>query len=303
MPVPSERERPRREETDLRAYNLAIDAGIQAGKATLRYWPHIENPDFDKTVADNALRIVQTKAGSSNYATLADRESEALIRDRIREQREVGDPIGYYGIKGEELEQTEGNPEGIWIIDPIDGTMRFRGGSQEWGISIGLIRGQKPIVGSIALPARQRIIAARAGHGAKLLSFDRKEVADLTSLQIPSVPLDKALIGADYGYEGRGRQLKQYTAQLADDVGYPISYGSCSYLNALLALGEIQGYFCEGPTIFDVAGAAAIIPEVGGVVTTMKGDPIDWQGWDKRPQSYLATRDPRLHEQLLRKLN
>lgn len=279
-------------------YDTGIVAVTNAGREVLRFWPNHRNPYFDRAAAEKALAITKEKPGASNYATLADELSEKIINTTIRET------FPDHTIFGEETGKNKGNSEYWWADDPIDGTMRFRNGSETWGISAGLFRGNEPVAGFIALPASQEVIAARKGHGAKLISFDGEELADLSEILASEATIDKALIGADYGYEERGGQITEYTAKIADKIGYPISYGSCSYLNGLLALGEIQGYFCEGPTIFDVAGAAAILPEVGGVVTNMQGNPIDWKtDWKQNPQSYLAARTPELHHQLLELLN
>ena len=50
----------------------------------------------------------------------------------------------------------------------------------------------------------------------------------------------------------------------------------------------------------DVAPAAALIPAVGGVITDMKGQPIDWLA---KERSYLGAVNPKIHKQLLEAIN
>jgi fructose-1,6-bisphosphatase/inositol monophosphatase family enzyme len=103
-------------------------------------------------------------------------------------------------------------------------------------------------------------------------------------------------VGFDTGYVDRGRQLTNYTAKLADNIGYPVSYASCATANFRLAQGSLAAYFLQTPTIMDIAAPAAIISEVGGKVSEMNGSPIDWNA-DSR--SYLAARNEQIHSRIL----
>jgi fructose-1,6-bisphosphatase/inositol monophosphatase family enzyme len=62
----------------------------------------------------------------------------------------------------------------------------------------------------------------------------------------------------------------------------------------------MSAFFTKKPTRYDIAAAAAIVTELGGVVTGMDGEPIDWES--ENP-SYLAALDPALHEQIMRAIN
>ena len=272
-------------------YQTAIDAGISASRLVMRYWPNPNNPDFDK---DLSLGVVE-KVGAGNYATIADIESEKIIIESIKNE-----PLFKgHRIIAEESDEITGNSEWQWIIDPIDGTPPFKNGLPEFGISIGALYGQEPRVGVILMPVQKQLIAAKRGQGVKLLSFDGEVLADLSQKR-ESPPIDKALIGYDLGYKGRSEQLSSIVSKIADKIGYPVSYGSSSTANFRLAQGLISGYFCQTPTKFDIGAATAIISELGGVVTNMQGQPIDWQ---KESTSYLATLDPNIHRELLKILN
>lgn len=272
------------------AYKTAIAAGVKASEHVLKYWPSPSNPHFDRNLV---MQIFEKSQGTGNYATIADKESEDIILTAIQQNPSLKD----HRIIAEESDEITTASEWQWIIDPIDGTPPFRNGLPEFGISIGLLKGQEPMVGVIAMPAQRQLIAARKGYGATLLDFEGKVLADLRDYQgIQGAALDKSLIAYDLGYEGREGQLEEIVAKLADKIGYPVSYGSSSTGNFRVAQGLIGAYFCQTPTKFDIGASSAIIKEVGGVVTDMAGKPIDWTA-DSR--SYLAARNPEIHQQVL----
>ena len=272
------------------ANDIAIIAAMKASRLVLRYWPNLANPDFDPSLT---LSITSEKAGQSNYATIADEKSENLIRGLI-----LNEPLlKNHTIRGEETDDINTDSPYRWEIDPIDGTMSFRNGMPEFGISIGVLKDNQPLIGVIALPAYGQLITARKGNGAQLLAFDGREIAHLTEREKPEIPFGNSFIGFDMGYKKRGEQLTDYAAKIADKVGYVVTYASSAYTNFSIATGSIAGYIHNTPTIFDIAAAAAILPEVGGRVTDMKGNPIDWNAPDR---SYLAARDLQTHRKILK---
>lgn len=273
------------------ALNTGIDVAVRASRLVMEYWPSPANAHFNQATA---LEVIEKNEGTGNYATVADTASEQLIIKAIQ-----GNPV----LNGHKIIAEESNPIGAesawqWVIDPIDGTPPFKNGLPEFGISIGLLKDGEPTMGIIAMPAQGQLIASLKGNGVQLMNFDRQVIAELG--EAPAVSLDHALVGYDLGYSNRGTQLAETVAKLADQIGYPVSYGSSSTANFRLALGHLGAYFCQTPTKFDIGAASAIITELGGIVTDTSGRPIDWQA---PKQSYLAARDPRIHQQVLEIIN
>ena len=152
-------------------------------------------------------------------------------------------------------------------------------------------------MGVIALPAYRLLIGAVSGKGAHLYDFEGNTLADLTE-QNKAINEDtkEMLVAYDTGYVNRGDHLTNYAAKIADKIGYPISYASCAAGNFRLAQGSLAAYFLPNPKIFDIAAPAAIISEIGGKVTNIKGGAIDW---DSKNLSYLAARNPQIHGTIL----
>src|SRR5919199_6491650 len=95
----------------------------------------------------NALEARLNADGSA--APAAEEEIEFLLRRRIA--------AAYpdHAIIGEEQGGATPGAEYLWAIDPIDGTSAFVQGLPIWGISIGLLRHEQPILGCFYLPLLQ----------------------------------------------------------------------------------------------------------------------------------------------------
>ncbi|MGH3426254.1 MAG: inositol monophosphatase family protein [Terriglobales bacterium] len=275
------------------AYETAIEACLQATEVIRPLWPNPSNHYFDyRTTLD---RI--EKEGIGNFATIADLQSERKIIETIQSKP----LLAGHSILSEESAEIMGDDELRWIVDPIYGTQNFSNGIPDFGICIALFCGQKPIVGVIAMPALRQIVAVKHGDPARLISYDRAELADLRGLaRRYSDSLENALVGYNLGYHDRAEQLEMIAQKLIANVGYASCLGSFSTGNFRLLQGMMGIYFGTSPTVMDIAPAAALIPSIGGVVTDLAGLPIDWKAPSR---SYVGGINPRIHEQFLSTLN
>ncbi len=125
--------------------NFAHEIAWQAGKITLRYYQTGVQPD--------------TKSDETPV-TIADRESEKYLRAAIAAR------YPDHAILGEE-EGLSGSADAEyrWVLDPIDGTKSFVRGMPLYGVLVGLLRDNEPLVGVIHLPALAESVYAAVGHG------------------------------------------------------------------------------------------------------------------------------------------
>lgn len=275
------------------AYNVAIEAALQATEEIIPFWPNPQNTRFNRQLA---LDVIE-KEGVGNYATIADLKSEKKIIDVIRSKPLLSN----HSFIAEESDPIEADENWRWIIDPIDGTPNFRNGNPDFGMCIALFNGQQPILGLIAMPGLRQMIIAKTGGDAKLLNYEGKVLANLKELASNyKDPLDKALVGFDLGYSNRQGQLQEIAEKVITKVGYASVLASFSTGNFRVVQGMMGLYFGMSPTIMDVAPAAAIIPAVGGVVSDMQGKPIDWKA-DSR--SYIGAVNLQIHQHFLEALN
>lgn len=78
--------------------------------------------------------------------TIADRDAEALLRQKIEER------FPDHGIIGEEYGAVRENASHVWVLDPIDGTQAYITGMPIFGTLIALVVDGVPAVGVIDQP-------------------------------------------------------------------------------------------------------------------------------------------------------
>ncbi len=71
-------------------------------------------------------------------------------------------------VWGEELGYDTEAANGVWLVDPIDGTSNYRYGLPYWGVSIGLMQGSESVVGVVVLPDLRETFIAFKGGGATM---------------------------------------------------------------------------------------------------------------------------------------
>ncbi|MBB3996599.1 inositol monophosphatase family protein [Aureimonas pseudogalii] len=181
-----------------------------------------------------------------DFVSAADREIEALVRRRLA-ARFPGD-----AVVGEE-EGGEGG-DAYWIVDPIDGTSNFLAGSPLWGVSLGYVVDDVPVVGAVAAPVLGELLVAADGLGTLRggVPFERPQpLADLRLVSIGDSMDDD--LDASLALQARLRR-----------GGWVIeAFHSTSVSMLFAALGRFDGHLQPVTTMWDIAGGAAICRELG----------------------------------------
>ena len=101
--------------------------------------------------------------GPQDLASEADLNTELLVRGRLAESF-PGD-----AFLGEETGISDFAPgQGIWVVDPIDGTQPFISGLSAWCVSIAFVQGNDLKFGMVYAPARNELLAGGKGLPATL---------------------------------------------------------------------------------------------------------------------------------------
>jgi histidinol-phosphatase len=135
---------------NLRPYlEFGAQTAYEAGRLTLGYFgTEAARPEFK---ADDTP------------VTVADREAERLIRERI------GARYPKHAVLGEEYGAAEGSDTvHRWIVDPMDGTKSFVRGVPLYGVLIGLEIEGVCEVGAAYFPAIDEMVCAATGEGCYL---------------------------------------------------------------------------------------------------------------------------------------
>jgi myo-inositol-1(or 4)-monophosphatase len=104
--------------------------------------------DVARRIAARHFRtpMAVTRKSDGTPVTMVDKEIETEMRRMIRAA------FPAHAIRGEEF-PAEGNGEFTWVLDPIDGTKSFITGFPLFGSLIGLMQGERPVLGVIEAPA------------------------------------------------------------------------------------------------------------------------------------------------------
>ena len=177
----------------------------------------------------------------------------------------------------------------VWVVDPIDGTRDFIRGATGWAVSVALIDDGAVVLAALAAPARRQLFVATRGGGATLdgVPLAVSGRADLAGVRLP---VDPPTLGATFWPEPWDAVAVEKPNSLALRIAH-------------VARGIADG-FVEGRTIaeWDIAAAALILTEAGGVVTDRHGATLTFNRPSPVVQGLVAA-TPALHDALRRRLD
>lgn len=205
--------------------------------------------------------LVRTKSTRTDPVTVADTESEQLIRGELARLR-PGD-----GVLGEEAGEEAGEEEGEeapsaglrWVVDPIDGTVNFLYGLPFYAVSVAVQQDGQTIAGAVVDVASGRVFAAARGRGATL---------DGAPLHCnPVTEPGMALVATGFGYQAdRRRSQGAVLASLLPVVRDVRRMGAAALDLCAVAAGWVDAYYEHGLSPWDWAAGSLIAAEAGATV-------------------------------------
>lgn len=213
--------------------------------------------------------------------TDADRATEESLRNVLRRARPRD------AVLGEESGRTGSGPR-CWVIDPIDATKNYVRGIPVWATLIGLLDGDKVVVGVVSAPALGRRWWAAAGGGA----WNGRSLTKATRCQVSGV---SKLSDASFSYSGIGGWAEKGRLDgfmsLTRSVWRTRAYGDF-WSHMLVAEGAIEISAEPEVSLWDLAALQVIVQEAGGRFTDLSGVPTPDGG------SVVCTNGP-LHDEVL----
>lgn len=227
----------------------------------------------------NGPFTVSHKESVNNLVTEVDQASERLITQIIKEA------YPDHGIIGEEYGEHDIQANYKWIIDPIDGTVNYAHGIPLCCISIGLMDGDKMLMGAVYNPMMNELFFAEKGKGAFL--------NDLPIQVSSKTDFGKAFLVTGFPYHfPEGKNPFSIFERLVTS-GIPVRrLGSAALDLCWVACGRFDGFWEYNLNPWDVAAGYLIVEEAGGKVTDFMNNP--YTVWDKET---LATNGI-MHEEL-----
>lgn len=221
------------------------------------------------------------------FVTQADQEVEACLIQGLQKH------FPAENVVGEETGWHQAASDYIWSIDPIDGTSAYLCRLPTWGISIGLIKGNEPILGMVYLPVLNELYWGARGFGA----YVESPLFGLQKLDIRNVDLSQKehllLVPSTFHHKYAANKYHGKVRSLGSTVIHALT----------VARGDASGAFMR-IYHWDVAGVLPILFEAGGCVDTLEGTPFNIRDLTKDNPKLptLILSNPQDREALLTKL-
>lgn len=228
------------------------------------------------------LRI-ESKSNPNDLVTNIDKETEQFFISKIKEKFPDHRVLGEEG-NGDDLNELDGI---VWIIDPIDGTMNFVRQQRNFAISIGIYEDGVGKIGLIYDVVHEELYHAIKGEGAFV---DNQPLPKLDE-----IPVKEAIIGINATWVTPNRRIDpSILGKLVRDVRGTRSYGSAALEIAQVATGRLDAYITLRLSPWDFAAGLILIEEVGGISSTLTGNPIELL-----KQNSIFISKPGLHEEIM----
>jgi len=194
-------------------------------------------------------------------------------------------------IIAEESGETKGDNEGLWYIDPLDGTVNYAHRIPVFCVSIAYAVKGIVTLGAVYDPLRDEMFTAERGKGA-WLNGKAIHASNTTELK-------KSLLVTGFPYDTWNTKLDNFRnfEKLAKMTQGVRRLGSAALDGCYVAAGRFDGFWELTLKPWDIAAAGLIAEEAGARVTATNGT----ADYISTPQSILAAA-PGIHEKLLEQL-
>lgn len=214
-----------------------------------------------------AAHEIRTKSGPNDLVTQADLDMERALEEVLLAAYPGTKLLGEEGMAAGtvSLNLLAEDNEGVWVVDPVDGTYNFVHGNERFGTLVAFVRGGQTLAGWIYDAPRRAMTVAQKGRGV----FREGARFGLSRVEKAAEALG-------------GVCLHYFPKNISDAIGGQ--------------LGNIRGQIClrcaaheyldilDGKVDFALHGAAhpwdhlagvLAVEELGGVVRTWAGKPYD----------------------------
>ncbi|MBM7692419.1 myo-inositol-1(or 4)-monophosphatase [Peribacillus deserti] len=226
---------------------------------------------------------VETKSNANDLVTNMDRATEEFFYEKVNKQFPDHRILGEEGI-GSEITDLKGV---VWIIDPIDGTINFVHQQRNFAISIGIFADGVGKIGLIYDVVHDELYHSFKGEGAYM--------NEVKLPPLKPVPVKETILAINASWIHSNKLVpKEKLISLVSDVRGTRSTGSAALELAYVAAGRYDAYVTLRLSPWDYAAGILLVEEVGGEVTDVFGDKIDFL----KKSSIFASK-PGLHQDMI----
>jgi len=164
----------------------------------------------------------------------------------------------------------------VWMIDPIDGTSAYLRHSPEWTVSAALVEDGVPVLGVVYNPATDEFFHAMRGQGA-FLNDTPIHASDKATLEGAQMIASGGLFKKKIWQE----PWPEVTARWVNSVAYRMALVAAGRGDATISL--------TAKAEWDLAAAAVIMDEAGGITTDHHGNPHTYNRENPKFPSLVAS--------------
>ncbi len=206
-------------------------------------------------IAQSARQDLQREIKpDGSIVSAGDKNVEEFLRPKLQEL------IPGTGVYGEEFGNDGEGPNGLWAVDPVDGTSNYVFGSPLWGVSVALIQQDVLVAGAVFLPDLNEMYAAAWGEGA---TCNGRPLENIPAGPIKSVEL----------MSYNDNLVKAYPAQ-----PWPgkMRCSGAFVIDAMwVAQQRFRGLIGIRGKLYDIAASILINTEIGAIVSYIDGTTMD----------------------------
>lgn len=188
-------------------------------------------------------------------------ETDEKVENFISQQIQNAFPED--GFQGEEKGKTRTGTL-RWVVDPIDGTSNYARGRERWCVSLGLMEGDKPLLGIVEAPCLNEIYTARLGHGA-FMNGKPIKASTVTDPKIAMVELGWSHVSKIDAFQSNAKAILEMGAMIR-------TLGSGTMALVDVASGRSDGHLEMAINLWDVAAALVLLEEAGARVSPFLRD-------------------------------
>jgi myo-inositol-1(or 4)-monophosphatase len=223
-----------------------LDERFEAACAVIREAGALAQDYFERV---SSLRV--DSKGARDVVTEADVAVEELIRRRLAE-RFPGD-----AFVGEETVRSAPEPgQGVWVVDPIDGTQPFVAGMPNWCVSIAFVLDGRIELGLVFAPTHDELFAG---------GVDRPPTLNGAPVALhPGRALGDGITAVGYSPRIGPAEILPVLERLLEGGGTFFRNGSGALGLCYVACGRLLGYVEPHINSWDCLAGIALIHAAGG---------------------------------------
>jgi myo-inositol-1(or 4)-monophosphatase len=231
-------------------------------------------------VTPRYLKVAHSRKADGSLFTVADAATQKALESALA-------GIIACPVLGEEMTESQqraawaAGGNGLWCIDPIDGTSNFVAGIPYFAISVAYLEQGKRKLGVVYDPVAGECFYAERGKGAYLDGVP-------LPIRTPASELRRAMAGIE-----PKRLPKPLIGRLVAEPPYASlrNLGASALDWCYVAAGRFDVYVHGNQKLWDYAAGALILEEAGGMLSCLEGAFDDGPVWER---SVVASASPEL---------